>query len=131
MIRKNFKRNVAISTVVAVMAIGLHPPEAKSNPAVLVAPAACATGVGCILIGTAIVGGALVYVWQNSQTGARYHTPVYHARPRKPKVVPGQMDIFGATVTTHEECKAMGGKQWKGDSSLGTKDGKLLGRCYK
>jgi hypothetical protein len=39
-------------------------PKASANPA-LVAPAACATGVGCFVVGTIIVGGAIAYVWQN------------------------------------------------------------------
>lgn len=77
MIRKNFTRDIAISTVLAVTTIGLHPPEANSNPAALVAPAACATGVGCILIGVAVVGGAAYYVWQSNQkTPRRIYMPI-------------------------------------------------------
>lgn len=43
--------------------IGVQIKPAKANPAVL-APALCATGVGCALVGTVAVGGALYYVWE-------------------------------------------------------------------
>ncbi|MBD2358160.1 hypothetical protein H6G41_26710 [Tolypothrix sp. FACHB-123] len=46
----------------------------NANPAVILAPAAfCAgtAGVGCILIGTAVVGGVIYYVWQ-TKDGRNY-----------------------------------------------------------
>jgi hypothetical protein len=48
--------------------------RAKANPAVLAPVAFCAgtAGVGCVLIGTVIVGGAVYYVWQTSN-GHRVH----------------------------------------------------------
>lgn len=39
-----------------------HKP-AQSNPAAL-APALCATGVGCALVGTVVIGGGLYYIWE-------------------------------------------------------------------
>lgn len=36
---------------------------AQSNPAAL-APALCATGVGCALVGTVVIGGGLYYIWE-------------------------------------------------------------------
>lgn len=41
-------------------------PRAQANPA-LVAPTVCATGIGCVLVGTIVVGGIVYYVWRNSK----------------------------------------------------------------
>lgn len=35
----------------------------QGNPAIL-APTLCATGVGCVLVGTVAIGGGLYYVWE-------------------------------------------------------------------
>lgn len=53
-------------------------PKANANPAVLAPAAFCAgtAGVGCILIGTAVIGGALYYVWR-LQDGRRITTDSY------------------------------------------------------
>lgn len=60
-----------------------------------------------------------------------YNQPDYQARPRKPRVSPGQMDLFdNSTITTFEECQKAGGVRWKADSALGQRDRKNLGRCY-
>lgn len=40
---------------------------ARSQAQVLLIPAACATGVGCVLIGTVIVAGVVYYVYQSSR----------------------------------------------------------------
>ena len=52
--------------------------RANSNPAIIAPLAFCAgtAGVGCVLVGTAIVGGTLYYVWQNSE-GKRVHANAY------------------------------------------------------
>lgn len=48
-------------------------PKVKANPAIFpAAPAICATGVGCVLLGTVVVGGSVAYVWQNG--GQRFVT---------------------------------------------------------
>jgi hypothetical protein len=48
---------------------------AKSQAQVL-APLACATGVGCVLIGAATVGGIVYYIWQNQQTGKKHYNTI-------------------------------------------------------
>lgn len=73
MIRKNSKRKMAIATVIAVCATGLQPRETKANPALVAAPAACATGVGCVLVGVAVAGGLAFYVWQSNNPKAQRH----------------------------------------------------------
>lgn len=102
---------------------------AYSQAQVLI-PAVGAGAAGVVFIGIVTINNIAYKRWKKTD-GTIFHTPVYQARPKKPKVVPGQMDIFGGTVTTAEECQKMGGTRWQGDSSLGTKGGKNLGRCYK
>lgn len=56
------KRVLAVMLVTSVtLNIQLKP--AQSNPAAL-APALCATGVGCALVGTVVIGGGLYYIWE-------------------------------------------------------------------
>ena len=52
--------------------------RANSNPAIIAPIAFCAgtAGVGCVLVGTAIVGGVIYCVWQNSE-GKRVHANSY------------------------------------------------------
>ncbi|NJL41597.1 MAG: hypothetical protein HC899_36585 [Leptolyngbyaceae cyanobacterium SM1_4_3] len=69
----NFKP-IALATLIAMLSFPSTP--AKANPALVAAPAICATGVGCILVGTVVVAGVAYYVWQNSQTGEEYHMPI-------------------------------------------------------
>ncbi|NJN59706.1 MAG: hypothetical protein HC879_20590 [Leptolyngbyaceae cyanobacterium SL_5_9] len=64
------------ASVALIATLFLPATPARANPALVAAPAICATGVGCILIGTAIVGGIAYYVWQNSRTGEQYHVPI-------------------------------------------------------
>ncbi len=129
-----FRRKSILSLSIAFLTAtaSLFPYTKKAEAqAQILAPVLCATGIGCAVIGVVTIGGIAYYLLQNTQTGTFYHKPLYQARPKKPKAVPGQMDIFGGVVTTHEECRKMGGKRWQGDSTLGTKDGKNLGRCYQ
>jgi hypothetical protein len=51
------------------------PPPAQAQVEVL-APAICSTGVGCVLLGTVVIGGIVYYVWQNNQTGEEYQMPI-------------------------------------------------------
>lgn len=129
MIQK-FRRRIAITLLPAIL-LALKPTEARSNPAI-VAPAVCvgSAGIGCIFVGVAVIGGISYHVWQNSQNNTTYHVPVYQARPRKPKILPGQMDIYGRILITHDECRKRGGTAWENQGSKhGTVGGKSLGWC--
>ncbi|HTL88238.1 MAG TPA: hypothetical protein VL134_02480, partial [Leptolyngbya sp.] len=83
-----------IQSVIAIGLVGsfaFSTAKPAQSQAQVLAPAVCATGVGCVLIGVATVGGIAYWVWQNNQTGTTLHVPFYQARPRKPKVASGQM----------------------------------------
>lgn len=66
------RRQIAIATILAICSVTLHPVKARSQPALL-APALCSTGVGCILVGVATIGGIAYWVWQNQKTGERFY----------------------------------------------------------
>jgi len=51
------------------------PKPARSNPAAALAPAVCATGLGCVVVGTIIIGGVLYYVYVHRSTGQQYQIP--------------------------------------------------------
>ena len=69
----DFKQFAPVA-LIAMLAFPATP--ARANPALVAAPAICATGVGCILVGTVVVAGVAYYVWQNSQTGEEYRLPI-------------------------------------------------------
>ncbi|MDF5728918.1 MAG: hypothetical protein PUP92_13050 [Rhizonema sp. PD38] len=68
------KQIVSIGTVLAfsMTATSLKPNKARANP--IVAPAICfgTGGVGCVIIGTVVIGGIIYYVWQNTRTKKTY-----------------------------------------------------------
>ncbi len=68
---KKFRRRIALALLPAVL-ITLKPTEARSNPAII-APAACATGVGCIAVGIVFIGTVGYLVWQSQSTGKMYY----------------------------------------------------------
>lgn len=61
------KRLTSVLVAITLIAFPVSRP-AKANPAVLAPMALCAgtAGVGCVLIGVAVVGGISYYIWQNS-----------------------------------------------------------------
>jgi hypothetical protein len=65
----------AISLMSAIALPQFSPPPAQAQVEIL-APAICSTGIGCVLLGTVVIGGIGYYVWQNSQTGDRYNMPI-------------------------------------------------------
>lgn len=69
------KKLTSIVLSVVLLAITVKP--VKANPAVIAPISICAgtAGIGCILIGTAVVGGVVYYVWQMSD-GSRFLSDV-------------------------------------------------------
>lgn len=67
---------IILSSTLA-LSLALHIPlKARAIPAAVVAPAVCVgtAGIGCILVGSAVVGGIVYYAWQNTQTKKRIIT---------------------------------------------------------
>lgn len=93
-----------ISAALAGLILATTARPAQSNPAMVAAPALCSTGVGCVFVGVAVIGGISYYVWQNSQTGTTYHKPVY-SQGTDPGNIPGKQETHGATQRS--ACKEM------------------------
>jgi hypothetical protein len=64
-----------ISLMSAITLPQFNPPPAQAQVEIL-APAICSTGIGCVLLGTVVIGGIGYYIWQNSQTGEEYKMPI-------------------------------------------------------
>ena len=60
------KRIVSLGMAIALL-ISSAPKPVKANPVLLLAPELCATGVGCVLVGTVVIGGVLYYVYKTHQ----------------------------------------------------------------
>lgn len=72
MMPQTFRRRVAIALTISLCSVAVRPTQANSQPA-LIAPALCSTGVGCVLVGVATIGGIAYWVWQNQKTGERFY----------------------------------------------------------
>lgn len=83
-------------------------PPVRSNPAAIAIPAVCASGVGCVLVGTAIVGSSVVWIVQNLRTGEQYRSAPAPMPSRAFHIegnIPGQVEIHYAS--TENGCYAM------------------------
>ncbi len=111
MIRKNSKRKMAIATVIAVCATGLQPRETKANPALVAAPAACATGVGCVLVGVAVAGGLAFYVWQSNNPKAQRHYDRIEDPEEEARYLGGPHEtepvVAGTAKAAMQKCKQL------------------------
>jgi hypothetical protein len=65
-----------LTTIPIVVATIGYPIPAKSNPAVMIAPALCSTGVGCLFLGVVVIGGISYHLWQHNGTGQQYYVPI-------------------------------------------------------
>lgn len=59
----NLSKRVLAVMLASSFTLGIQGKPVQSNPVAL-APALCATGAGCFLVGTVVIGGALYYVWK-------------------------------------------------------------------
>lgn len=61
---------IGLGMAIAMPVVSFMPRRVEANPAILAPAAFCAgtAGVGCVLIGTALVGGVVYYVWENTRT---------------------------------------------------------------
>jgi hypothetical protein len=97
MIRK-FRR-ITVFVLIGSLAIATTSRPAKAQVQVL-APALCSTGVGCALIGVAVVGGIAYYVWQSRDTGKQHYVKI-----EDPGNIPGQQETHYAASA--EGCQKM------------------------
>lgn len=73
MLKKILAQFTAISIVVATIGYSI---PAKSNPAVMIAPALCSTGVGCLFLGVVAIGGISYNLWQHNSSGQQFYVPI-------------------------------------------------------
>jgi len=104
----------AIRTITAIVAVIFFTgsvPSRVNAQAQLLLPAACATGVGCVFVGTVVIAGVAYYVWQNSQTGQQYRMPIED--PDREMERMGQPQSETVTAGTRqralERCQAIAG----------------------
>ena len=61
-----------ISAILAISITASIAKPVKANPAAAIPLTLCSTGVGCVLVGTAIIGGVVVYIWRKQQGKKTY-----------------------------------------------------------
>ncbi|MGG6264184.1 hypothetical protein ACQ4M3_01105 [Leptolyngbya sp. AN03gr2] len=97
MIRKI--QQITAVVLVGSIAITATPRPAKAQVQIL-APALCSTGVGCIFVGVAVVGGIAYYVWQGRSTGKQHYLKI-----EDPGNIEGQRETHA--VATRSACREM------------------------
>ncbi|NJN58864.1 MAG: hypothetical protein HC879_15885 [Leptolyngbyaceae cyanobacterium SL_5_9] len=106
----DFKQFASVALIATLI---LPATPVRANPALVAAPAICATGVGCILVGTAIVGGIAYYVWQNSQTGVEYHVPIEDPEEEMERMgnnaTQGRIVVARSASVAHSRCQQHAG----------------------
>lgn len=66
-------RRIVAASLAASFCVSVNPKPSQANPVILAPAAICAgtAGIGCILIGTALIGGGIYYIWQRSDGKGR------------------------------------------------------------
>ena len=108
------KKIIATGVAIA-LSMNFLPSPAKANPALL-APVAglCGTGVGCILVGTVVIGGILYYVYTHQ--GHKVYIPVHSSEQHRVEsrgmsgVEAAQLGNSHWVNGTEKDCRKMGVK---------------------
>ncbi|MBR8835029.1 MAG: hypothetical protein DSM106950_13600 [Stigonema ocellatum SAG 48.90 = DSM 106950] len=83
LLRLGIKKPIAIGLAI-LLSLGIRPSKSEANPAMLLAPELCATGIGCV-VGAVIVVGGVAYIIQQrnghkvlipKDTGVTYSRPL-------------------------------------------------------
>ena len=109
---QRFRQRTAIALIIATCAVTLQPREAKSQVQLL-APAACATGIGCVAIGIVFIGTVGYMVWQSRDTGKMQYDAIEDAEDH---------DLWGRYWVKEEwQCRKLAaGRSYKWEG----------GKCY-
>ncbi len=67
------QRLLAVVLVGCFTATNVRPARAQAE---LLLPAACATGVGCLIVGVVVIAGVTYYVFQHQQTRRKYYLAI-------------------------------------------------------
>jgi hypothetical protein len=94
---------IRLSLMSAIALPQLTPPPAHAQVEIL-APAICSTGVGCVLLGTVVIGGIGYYLWKNNQTGEEYRMPI--ADPEEEVAEWDEPIIAQTPEEADRECRA-------------------------
>jgi hypothetical protein len=103
------KNSLKVSIACSLALLFGLPVKTQANPAVLAAPAACATGVGCIVVGVVVIAGISYMVWQNSQTGEEYRMPIRDSEEESQSMGSPQTEtvIAGTRARAEQLCREL------------------------
>jgi hypothetical protein len=111
----------AVALIVAIASPQVIPQKADAQAELLI-PAVCATGIGCVLLGTIVIGGVAYLIWQNTETGSEYGRPIESGEYLED---PEDGTHWGeySTAKTKNGCRYLaGGRPWQWDAATG--------KCY-
>jgi len=129
--KMNFRQIIAIGTSLVVSGTGLYKGPVNANPAVLAPAAFCAgtAGVGCVLVGVAIIGGTVYYIWQSTD-GKHYAADANGEINNSEKLVGTAKPLQSRTISGIEAAK-LGDAHWANSVADCYKIAKRIGKTLK
>jgi hypothetical protein len=128
----NFRPIIAIGTSLVLSGTALSTRPANANPAVLAPAAFCAgtAGVGCVLIGVAIIGGTVYYVWRSTRDGKHYAADANGQINNSERLIGTAKPLQSRAISGIEAAK-LGDAHWANSVADCYKIGKRIGKQPK
>ncbi|MBD2682878.1 hypothetical protein H6H03_36055 [Nostoc paludosum FACHB-159] len=129
--KMNFRQVIAITTSLVLSGTALYTRPVNANPAVLAPAAFCAgtAGVGCVLVGVAIIGGTVYYIWQSTD-GKHYAADANGQINNSEKLVGTQKPLQSRAISGIEAAK-LGDAHWANSVADCYKIAKRIGKTLK
>ncbi|MCF4967163.1 hypothetical protein [Nostoc sp. CMAA1605] len=123
---------VAIGTSLVLSTTALPPRLVSANPAVLAPAALCAgtAGVGCVLIGVAIVGGTVYYIWRSTRNG-KYYAANANGQINNSERLVGTAKPLQSRAISGIEAAKLGDAHWANSVADCYKIAKRIGKTLK
>ncbi|AFY51290.1 hypothetical protein Nos7524_5600 (plasmid) [Nostoc sp. PCC 7524] len=123
---------IAIGTSLVLAGTALPVRPVNANPAVLAPAAFCAgtAGVGCVLVGVAIVGGTVYYIWQSTRNGKYYAADANGQINNSERLVGTAKPLQSRAISGIEAAK-LGDAHWANTITDCYKIGKKIGKKLK
>ncbi|MCG6138732.1 MAG: hypothetical protein MET45_29745 [Nostoc sp. LLA-1] len=127
----NFRPIIAITTSLVLSGTALPTRPVKANPAILAPAAFCAgtAGVGCVLVGVAIIGGTIYYVWQAGD--GKHYAADANGQINNSEILVGTAKPLQSRAISGIEAAKLGDAHWANSVTDCYKIAKRIGKKLK
>ncbi|PHJ59033.1 hypothetical protein VF14_13620 [Nostoc linckia z18] len=129
--KMNFRQVIAITTSLVLSGSALYTRPVNANPAVLAPAAFCAgtAGVGCVLVGVAIIGGTIYYVWQSGD--GKHYAADANGQINNSEILVGTAKPLQSRAISGIEAAKLGDAHWANSVADCYKIAKRIGKTLK